>query len=405
MSDPKSRSPKPAKASQKSKAPARKFPAKSGTKNTNRNTGTQRQRGNSSPKPARLKSTTQVNASGWIKLALLAVAVAVVLCLGMMWVALFKPMPLQKTTLLTIREGQTYNGLIRQMADKGWIRFPLVLKVYTRLMSPGSLKAGVYEIPAAQTPAKLIALLGNGKLARLNRVTVIEGANWRQLSAKWKTDNAIEQKWLLQPEAMIAQQLGIKGNSIEGWLSPDTYYFAQGTEDSQILKTLYQAQKKTLDTAWLKRSAGLPYKTPYEALIMASIVEKETGIASERPEVAAVFINRLRLGMRLQTDPTVIYGMGANYQGNITRTDLQTPTPWNTYQINGLPPTPIAMPGKAAIEAALHPANTPALYFVASGTGGHVFSDTLEQHHKAVARYVALGRLKRQQAAAQSTEP
>ncbi|RYZ77967.1 MAG: endolytic transglycosylase MltG, partial [Moraxellaceae bacterium] len=183
----------------------------------------------------------------------------------------------------------------------------------------------------------------------------------------------------------------------EGWFFPDTYRFSKGTTDVEILTQAYNAMRKTLDELWASKAENLPYTSAYQALIMASIVEKETGIASERFDVAGVFVRRLKIGMRLQTDPTVIYGMGDNYSGNIRRQDLLTPTPYNTYTINGLPPTPIALPSKASIEAALHPAEGKSLYFVATGNGGHNFSDSLEQHNQAVARYLKNLRQKREQ--------
>ena len=183
------------------------------------------------------------------------------------------------------------------------------------------------------------------------------------------------------------QAIGAEESHPEGLLFPDTYFYAPHTSDLDVLRRAYRLQRDKLQAAWEMRASGLPYRTPYEALIMASIVEKETGAAFERPQIAGVFLNRLRLGMRLQTDPTVIYGLGERFDGNLRKVDLQTDTPYNTYTRAGLPPTPIAMPSEASILAALHPAKTDALYFVSRKNGTHVFSSTLEAHNRAVNRY------------------
>ncbi len=183
------------------------------------------------------------------------------------------------------------------------------------------------------------------------------------------------------------QLVGNSESHPEGLFFPDTYYFDRNTQDITVLKRAYESMHEKLEKAWLGRDDHLPYKSPYEALIMASIIEKETGKASERKMIAGVFINRLRIGMRLQTDPTVIYGLGDQYDGNIRRKNLESDTPYNTYTRAGLPPTPIAMPGLASIEAAMHPAETKALYFVGKGDGSHVFSSTLAEHNRAVIKY------------------
>lgn len=204
-------------------------------------------------------------------------------------------------------------------------------------------------------------------------------------------NDAIRHLSVSYTDQQILKSIGAEETHPEGLFFPDTYYFSNGMSDLEILKRAYHAMRTKLNEAWTQREPGLPYKSPYEALIMASIIEKETGRAEERKIIAGVFVNRLRIGMRLQTDPTVIYGMGERFDGNIRRKDLQEDTAYNTYTRSGLPPTPIAMPGMASIEAALHPAKTQALYFVGKGDGSHVFSNTLAEHNRAVAKYQLKG--------------
>jgi len=204
---------------------------------------------------------------------------------------------------------------------------------------------------------------------------------------KLAVNDAVKQTISGMSDAEIMRAIGSPYGVPEGLFFPDTFYFDRNSTDIALLKISYAAMQTKLEKAWLGREPGLPYKTPYEALIMASIIEKETGKASERPMIAGVFVNRLRIGMRLQTDPTVIYGMGLRFDGNIRKKDLSIDTPYNTYTRAGLPPTPIAMPGLASIEAALHPANTKALYFVGKGDGSHAFSNNLAEHNRAVVRY------------------
>lgn len=314
----------------------------------------------------------------------------------MLWQGLYRAIPMSTgSQLLNVKQGQTYSGLIRQLAEKDQLRFPIVAKIYQRLFIHDTLKAGVYEVKKGTTVQELLLMLSNGELAQMNRVLVIEGTTFAQL--RQQLDNNPDVTHTLQglDNHALLQQLQIPESHPEGWFAPDTYYFSKGESDTSILKHLYKAQKRIVEAAWQQREPGLPYKDAYDALIMASIVEKETGIKSERNEVAGVFVRRLKVGMRLQTDPTVIYGMGSSYQGNIRRADLLNPTAYNTYVINGLPPTPIALPSKAAIEAALHPAPGNSLYFVATGNGGHKFSATLQEHNQAVADYLTVMRQKR----------
>lgn len=314
----------------------------------------------------------------------------------MLWQGLFCSIPMKSSTqLVNIKQGQTYIGLINQLYEKEQLRFPMIAKIYQRLFIHDSLKAGVYEIKKGTDVRGLLQMLSNGELAQMNRVLVIEGTTFTQLRQRLDQDSSVTHTLIGLDNQQLLKKLDIPEQHPEGWFAPDTYYFAKGETDAAILTHLYKAQKRIVDQAWQQRATGLPYKNAYEALIMASIVEKETGIKSEREEVAGVFVRRLKIGMRLQTDPTVIYGMGASYNGNITRKDLLTPTAYNTYTINGLPPTPIALPSKAAIEAALHPAAGNSLYFVATGNGGHTFSDSLEQHNQAVSNYLKVLRQNR----------
>lgn len=253
-------------------------------------------------------------------------------------------------------------------------------------INPGlaSFKAGTYELTPDMALLELMQLLHSGKEKQFS-ITLVEGQSLKQwLQQLKKQQNLVGSDIEL---SALTQALQAEGELLEGWLMPDTYFYTAGTEAEVIIKQAYTAMQGYLQTAWQNRASGLPYQSAYEALIMASIIEKETGLASERPRIAGVFINRLHKKMRLQTDPTVIYGMGDKFDGNIRRQDLRRATPYNTYVIKGLPPTPIAMPGRAAIDAALHPLATDEYYFVARGDGSHKFSKTLQEHNAAVRKY------------------
>lgn len=275
------------------------------------------------------------------------------------------------------------NQLVAQgVLDEPW-RFILIAKL---LNKEQYLQAGNYTLNKNVSPYQLLLSLNHGK-ATQGSVTFIEGRTFSQMRERLAKNDAVKQTILNMPEEEILQKLGSPYKVAEGLFFPDTFYFNRHTSDIALLKISYDAMQRKLNKAWLSRDKNLPYKNSYQALIMASIIEKETGKASERKMIAGVFLNRLRLGMRLQTDPTVIYGMGAQYDGNIRKKDLLKDTPYNTYTRDGLPPTPIAMPGLAAIEAALHPAETKALYFVGKGDGSHVFSNSLNEHNRAVVKY------------------
>ena len=239
-------------------------------------------------------------------------------------------------------------------------------------------------------------MLSNSENAQMNRILVIEGTTFKQLLESLKKDDLVTKEVLNLPQDQMLKVLNIPFNHPEGLFAPDTYFFAKGETDKKILTDLYHRQMKALDAAWANRAADLPYKDKYEALIMASIIEKETSLDRELEQVSGVFVRRLKMGMRLQTDPTVIYGMGDAYNGNITRTDLRTPTAYNTYTNNGLPPTPIALPSQKAIEAAMHPDGSNNIYFVATGNGGHTFTASLDEHNGAVQDYLSVLKSKKE---------
>ena len=307
-----------------------------------------------------------------------------------------QPINVQKDQLLTVERGTTGNKLVTLLEQEAILDnaalLPWALKLYPEL---SKVKAGTYLLDDVKTVEDLLKLLNSGKEAQFN-VQFIEGntfKNWRK-----RLENAPHLKQTLKDksEQEIFQLLVLPKVSkaidewmkIDGWLYPDTYNYTPNSTDLELLQRAAERMKKALDKAWNEHDRGLPLEDPYEMLILASIVEKETGIAAERPQVASVFINRLKAKMKLQTDPTVIYGMGEDYNGNIRKKDLETPTPYNTYVIDGLPPTPIAMPSEEALQAAAHPAQTEFYYFVADGTGGHKFSRNLNEHNKAVQEYL-----------------
>ena len=275
-------------------------------------------------------------------------------------------------------------GLIR---DAGVDVDPLLLSVLARaLRAESGIKAGSYEIDRGITPYDLLGKLMRGQVS-LGEITLVEGWTFRQWRTRIDRHPDLRHDTRGLREAEIAARLGIAPTALEGMLFPDTYLFDKQSSDLDLLARALRMQQKRLETAWAQRGENLPYRTPYEALIMASIVEKETGRESDRPMVAAVFVNRLRSGMLLQTDPTVIYGVGESFDGNLRKRDLLADTPYNTYTRAGLPPTPIAMPGLASLQAALHPAASDVLYFVARGDGSSQFSRTLDEHNRAVNRY------------------
>lgn len=288
---------------------------------------------------------------------------------------------------IVIQPKSSLKSIANQLVQQGVLREPWRFILIAKLLNKEPfLQAGSYTLNKNISPYQLLLSLNHGKTTQ-GSVTFIEGHTFVQMRDKLAINDAVKQSIAGLSEPEILKVIGSEFSVAEGLFFPDTYYFDRNTSDIALLKRSYEAMQSKLAKAWANREENLPYKNSYQALIMASIVEKETGKASERPMIAGVFVNRLRIGMRLQTDPTVIYGMGAQYNGNIRKKDLIADTPYNTYTRNGLPPTPIAMPGLAAIEAALHPAKTKALYFVGKGDGSHIFSNNLVEHNRAVTRY------------------
>ena len=302
----------------------------------------------------------------------------------------FRSSPLQISGLgvnYQVKPGTSLMEVASDLSEKGILRQPFYLRALALDMGVSNkIKAGEYLILAKTTPEKLLDQLVRGKVLEYS-LTLIEGWNFKQALAAVRIHPMIVQTLTSLSTDQIMERLGHAGVYPEGRFFPDTYLFPRGTTDADVLKRAYQRMEKVLAQEWQARAEGLPIKTPYEALILASIVEKETVVAGERTQVAGVFTRRLQKGMLLQTDPTVIYGMGDSYDGNIRRKDLRTDTPYNTYVHSGLTPTPIALPGREAIHAALHPADGDALYFVATGQGGHYFSATLKEHNQAVQKY------------------
>lgn len=305
------------------------------------------------------------------------------------WMGYFatKPLVLQASPLdFTVKSGSTLRSASRQIEEAG-VKMPAWQFTWLgrALGKAAEIKAGSYEVAEGITPLKLLEKLTRGDVTQAE-IVLLEGWTFRQMRAALDSHASIRHDTAGWTEHQIMEKLGVEGLA-EGRFFPDTYLFAKGSGDLDIFRRSYSHMEKILISEWESRDANLPYASPYEALIMASIVEKETGQSMERTQVASVFLNRLKRGMLLQTDPTVIYGLGEQFDGNLRKRDLQADGPYNTYTRTGLPPTPIAMPGLASIQAALHPAMTDMFYFVARGDGSSQFSRTLEEHNRAVAKY------------------
>ncbi len=323
-----------------------------------------------------------------IKEFLLWMIFIILLLVGLATFYAVRPLPFSKLPYeFSLKQGSSLKSAARQMTQAGVLSSEWLFVLLARGMGKAAqIKPGNYQIETAVSPLQLLEMVSKGQVSQ-SQISIIEGHTFKQLRAALNAEPTLRHDTLSLSDAEIMQRIGAPEGRAEGMFFPDTYNFSSGNSDLTVLKRAYQLMQRNLQESWKNRAASLPLDTPYQALILASIVEKETGKASDRNMIAAVFINRLRKGMLLQTDPTVIYGMGDRFDGNLRKNDLLTDTPYNTYTRGGLPPTPIALPGLAAIQATLHPAQTSALYFVAKGDGSSYFSSSLTEHINAVNRY------------------
>lgn len=286
-----------------------------------------------------------------------------------------------------VEQGTTLRGVARRLVSEGVLNESMTFIALGRLLGKaGAVKAGIYELPDRITPFALIEKFARGDVLQ-SEITIIEGWTFAQMRAALNAHPGVRHDTAGLSDQEVMQRVKVAESHPEGLFFPDTYHFNTGASDLQVLARAYQTMQERLHTAWQNRDPSLPCGTPYEALIMASLVEKETGRPEDRAMVAAVLYNRLKRGMRLQTDPSVIYGLGATFDGNLRKRNLQTDGPYNTYLRTGLPPTPIALPGQASLEAATSPAASAALYFVSRGDGTSQFSRTLDEHNRAVQKY------------------
>lgn len=322
----------------------------------------------------------------WLGAMLLAACAAWFVGYGLTDIAIGKPVQ------FSVKHGSSLRSAAHQMQAAGVLRSPRQFELLARIYGESNrIQAGNYEVSGSITPLALLRKITSGDYSQ-DQITFVEGWTFGQVRAALNAHAAVRHDTQGMTEPEILTRLGIPHASAEGLFFPDTYYFTNGTSDAAILQRAYRAMQAQLDSFWNSRAGGLPLENPYQALILASIIEKETGQPDERAMIAAVFLNRLKLGMRLQTDPTVIYGLGAQFDGDLRKRDLLADAPYNTYTREGLPPTPIAMPGASALAAALNPAPSNALYFVARGDGTSYFSATLAEHERAVTKYQKRGR-------------
>lgn len=320
----------------------------------------------------------------------IALAIGMLVVISIYFIAnekVHQPISLSQAELITINPGASLNSFSSQLVRKNWLENRFWLRSYVKLNPEYSkLKSGTYLIQANMPMIDLLNLIVSGKEHQF-QITFIEGSTFKQVLQQLAQHQHIDHLLDNLSLADVAKKLSITHQHPEGWLFPDTYAFTKGTSDINILKRAYIKMQNALTTQWQNRAPNLPYKNPYQALIMASIIEKESGKHAEHPRIASVFVNRLNKKMRLQTDPTVIYGLGDRYQGDITYAHLREKTAYNTYKIKGLPPTPIALPGAQALHAAMQPEKSRYLYFVSNGEGEHIFSTNLADHNRAVDKY------------------
>mgnify|MGYP003599495898 FL=1 len=301
--------------------------------------------------------------------------------------ALEQPLNLTQEQLLDVPAGATPTGTFNRLEADDTLSDAFWLRLYWRFNLAGQpLHSGEYRMTPGMTASDLIGLWQRGEVVQYS-LTLVEGWNFRQVRSALARHEKIEQTLDGLSDSEVMAKLGHPGEFPEGRFFPDTYRFVRGMSDAQLLEKAYDRLHKVLAEEWEQRDPAVPYTDPYQALTMASLVEKETGVPHERGQIAGVFVRRMKIGMPLQTDPTVIYGLGERYNGKLTRAHLREPTPYNTYTIPGLPPTPIAMVGREAIHAALHPVSGSSLYFVAKGDGSHTFSDDLDAHNNAVREF------------------
>ncbi|GFM87934.1 aminodeoxychorismate lyase [Pseudomonas cichorii] len=325
-------------------------------------------------------------------LVLLEIAVVLAgLALGFAWwqqrEALRQPLNVTQEQLLDVPVGSSPSLVLNRLQADGVIKDAFWLRLYWRFnLAEQPLHSGEYRMTPGMDVQALFGVWKRKEVVQYS-LTLVEGWNFRQVRAALAKQPKLEQTLSGLSDSQLMARLGHSDVFPEGRFFPDTYRYVRGMTDAELLKQAYNRLEDVLEEEWSKRAADLPYKDPYQALIMASLVEKETGVPRERGEIAGVFVRRLALGMLLQTDPTVIYGMGERYNGKLTRANLKEATPYNTYVISGLPPTPIALAGREAINAALNPVSGTSLYFVAKGDGSHVFSDDLDAHNAAVREY------------------
>ncbi len=333
------------------------------------------------------------------KLTALVIAISVAITLLSIYFKDYANRPLSSNTKdvnLIITPGMSFKEVSQQLSKHGLIKYKLPWDIFGRLSgATNAIKAGEYTFSTNLTPAQLLNKLIKGDTIQFT-LTVIEGWTFKQMWDAVKQHDKLTHT-VNSPEDLLGK-LDLKNHHPEGWFYPDTYHFPAGTTDVEFFQRAFKYMVKVLDEEWSNRKEGIPLKSPVEALTLASIIEKETSVEKERTMVAAVFNTRLKRGMRLQTDPTVIYGMGESFDGNIRREDLKADTPYNTYLHKGLPPTPIALPSRASIAAALRPADSEVVYFVSKGDGTHHFSNTYEEHREAVIKYQLSGNKNRYKA-------